>query len=777
MAMGNMISPGVYTRIIDLSEYLADIPGTVGFLPILSRRGPDNKLQFVSSKEQFINMYGDPNILDYGKYYGQGPYVAWQHLNSSSHLYVLRALPDDATYAHLIIGMQKGYDIVDADYSSSTDSQSFEKLEMVAIHCTGENRYYYEKNEAGDGYNKNGFTTPSINHVRELDTLLSLEATSGTGADTIYGPDSYMTTDIIDGEVENTYDASQSEADALGDMSLGTGGLGERNGFLMYFRTIGRGSSYNDFSIRLGRHANPEMFGVYILDIYEVQPDGDKMIVESFNVSFDVNMVDDAGESLFIEDVVNKFSANILCKVNRNALRKLEEFKVNYYRNDPTLPEDVAALDGYTEVDVNGEYTNNGYKASKIEYAKMDYDYATSMLEEAIGALELARDLDSSTSEETTTRNDAITAAITLVSEARNDADVTKNILEDAYLLDIMDMGEADSSISQIDSWTLDEGSEGSLVYLDQNTGRTIVSTDIADKCLSEAYLGLLERPDNPVNSVGTWKRQFVDEVYDLDWIYFSLVYDAGYPVNVKTSAFKLCDEIRRDCMLVTDCGDNIDYDDVENFVGGNINSVGALSMNSRYAARYEPYSKVYDVFTGRDLWLSPVYHMAQTIPLNDRLYEIWSASAGFNRGTLTSIKELRWSAKLGERDKLYLNQVNPIVHFPQGYTIWGNLTTQKRPTALQDINCMRLVLYVKRALEQYCKYFIFEFNDNNTHAQIKAGILPFLDRIKAKRGLVSYSVDVGATDYEFKNKICHVNVTLTPMKVIEKIELNLFIK
>jgi hypothetical protein len=89
----------------------------------------------------------------------------------------------------------------------------------------------------------------------------------------------------------------------------------------------------------------------------------------------------------------------------------------------------------------------------------------------------------------------------------------------------------------------------------------------------------------------------------------------------------------------------------------------------------------------------------------------------------------------------------------------------------------MRLVLYIKRAIEQYCKYFIFEFNDAATHDQIKSGIIPFLDRIQARRGLVDYSVSVGATEYEFKTKVCHVDISLTPMKVIEKIELNLYVK
>jgi len=295
---------------------------------------------------------------------------------------------------------------------------------------------------------------------------------------------------------------------------------------------------------------------------------------------------------------------------------------------------------------------------------------------------------------------------------------------------------------------------------------------------LGEAYMGLLQKPDNEARSDGTWPLvAYVDEVFDLDWIYFSLVYDAGYDPDVKDAAKTLTDVYRRDCMLISDVGDNIEYQDVEDYVGGNPAMPSGRLWNSRYVARYEPYSRIYDVFTGRDLWITPVYHMAQIIPLNDKLYELWYAPAGFNRATIDSIKELRWSPKLGERDKLYLLQVNPIVHFPEGYTVWSQLTTQKRPTALQDVNCMRLVLYIKRALEQFCKYFIFEFNDAITHEQIKRGIIPFLDRIKARRGLVDYSVDVGADEYEFKNKICHVNVYLTPMKVIEKIELNLYVK
>jgi hypothetical protein len=559
-----------------------------------------------------------------------------------------------------------------------------------------------------------------------------------------------------------------------------TGGTGVPNGILMYFRTIGRGSSYNDFAIKISANPNHQLFGIYTLDIYETQSDGDRAITESFNIAFDPNMVDDTGESIFIEDVVNKFSKNIRVSVNRDALRELENYKMDFYKNDPTLPDYVTE---FTVLDENGQKTDLGYKATLIEFALMDYNYAVFMLNESLAALATARELPSSTQAEINTRNGAITLALSDVSVQRVALAQAKVILDAAYALDLMDFGDSDADTAGVQPWSLRQGSEGSLVYIDKTSGKTVVQPDEANQLLTQAYLGLLTKPDDPpkidpVTGNMSWPRtQYVDEVFDLDWVYFSLVYDAGYGVDVKNAALTLASIYRMDCMLISDCGDNVDFYGCQEWVGGDPSNPSGSPWNSKYAARYEPYSRVYDAFTGRDLWISPVYHMAQLIPLNDRLYEIWYASAGFNRATLDTVKELRWSAKLGERDNLYLLQVNPIVHFPQGYTVWGNLTTQKRPSALQDVNVMRLVLYIKRAIEQYCKYFIFEFNDDITHDAIKSGIIPFLDSIKARRGLVDFSVEVGATEWEFKNKICHVNITLTPMKVIEKIELNLFIK
>jgi hypothetical protein len=168
---------------------------------------------------------------------------------------------------------------------------------------------------------------------------------------------------------------------------------------------------------------------------------------------------------------------------------------------------------------------------------------------------------------------------------------------------------------------------------------------------------------------------------------------------------------------------------------------------------------------------------MSYLLPRNDNVAELWFAAAGFTRGAIDNIKELRYNPRLGQRDQMYLKQLNPIVQFSAGYVVWGQLTAQAKPSALQDVNIVRLVLYCKRALEQFCRFFIFEQNDAITWGQVGGAITEFLEVIKNKRGLDAYTVEVGATDYERKTKTFHVNIVLQPTRVVEKIELNFFIK
>jgi len=568
--MATNVSPGVYTKIIDLTAYLADIPGTIGFIPFFTRQGPDNQLTFITSLQELADTYGRPNINDFGRAFGQGYYIAWNHVSTSPSFYCLRCLPDDAAFSNLFVV-----------------------------------------------YNSDSTGSIEVTHATSQNSLLELETTLQQVIGTEYP--------------------------------------------LAVFYPVGRGDFYDDFAITIARSANlfknssvdgveaTPTEAVYDIDIWKTQSDGDDVIIESFEVTFDPNVVDEFGDSIFIEDVVNRYSKYIRVEINRESLN---EWMAN----------------GTVEVEVG-------------------------------------------------------------------------------------------DSVTPIH---LFHGSEGSIVNVDITTGRRTINSTVAIQTLSDGYSGLLT---NPITF------QLEDKVLDTDEIYFPLVYDGGYPTQVKNSIVSLVEDYRLDGVAILDNGDNVSV--AESIVSRNEDH----NFNTRYAALFDPYSKIYDVHTGRDVWFSPVYHMANLIPLNDKLYDIWYPTAGFRRATIATIKELRYNPKLSQRDQLYLKQINPIVKFSIGETVWGNLTTQKRPSILQNLSIMRMVLYIKRAIEQFLKFYVFEFNDPMSWNEMNNAIGPFLETIKEGRGLKSYSIEVGATEYEEKRKICHVDIILFPTGVIERIELNLYIK
>ncbi len=564
------VSPGVYTKIIDLSEYVANVPSTIGFLPIISDRGEDNKLIATNGRDFFVD-FGEPNIVYGGstaKKFSQGKYVAGSYMKESDNLYVIRVMSENATYSNLI---------------------------MAAETVGG----------------------------------------SGLGAD--------GTSDVtVDWDLSLT---TENDLDSL----IVTGNSDE---YMLLFYGVGRGDWYDGFELDISQHANPEKTGVYILDVRQLQeepdPDtgGDQFeIIESYEVSFDYRDVDDSGESMYVEDVVNRFSRYIRCKANKDTLLEADRWEGG--RADWSQP----------------------FRSGPKRFSG--------------GSMG--------------------------------------------------DLIDSDDSILESEGVSL----------------------------LTKAYTGWLKKTDG----------EYLTDVLDLDNIYFSIVLDAGYPSDVKRSGIYTLVQTRKDCIAVIDNGDNYTVDQAITA------REDEHTFNTRYMTLYEPYSKIFDAWTGRDIWITPVYHMANIIPYTENVAELWYAPAGFNRATVATIKELRFSPLQGERERLYLKQINPIVKFNVGYTVWGQLTTQKRPSALQDFNIMRLVLYIKRALEQFCKFYIFELNDKFTWAKVKNEIDSFLKVIQNKRGLYGYSVNVGATDYELKAKQFHVNIQLNPTRVVEQISLNFFIK
>ena len=645
------ISPGVYTRIIDLSNYVATQPSTVGFICALTEKGEDNTLKFVGSRAELISEFGEPNITTYGKNYGQGLYNAYNYLGESGSLYFLRCMSDDATYSNMRVDA-----ILRAADATATIAVTY---------------------------------VDSVNTKAEINTNLAVDA---------------------------------------------------NNNPICMLYPIGRGEYYNAISVVFTAHSNPLLDGVYTMDIYEKQSDGDDVIIESFEISFDPTAMDDTGDSMWIVYILQTYSSMLRADMTLLSEEYAPGYDIAIRKYDKSIGIVSLTLTGTASI------TDN-----KQDFTDWETDPATGNANFMV----IAKDA----------KGNKIWGWTGLASG--DDSETVA--IYDARDLDTASLGwngatavfDTDSEINYLvkksdpdiatafpgDPLPLKKGLDGAL----KNASGDLVTSE-ATSLLANGYAGTID-----------------DNVLDYENVYFTLVFDCGYPSSVKTQLSTLV-QTRRDCVAILDNGDNASY--TAAMLARNNDNV----FNNYFCALYEEFNKVYDIFTGQDVWFSPIYHMSYLLPRNDNVAEVWFAAAGFNRAAIDTIKELRFNPRLGQRDQMYLKQLNPIVKFNPGYTVWGQLTTQAKASALQDLNIVRLVLYCKRALEEYCRYFIFEMNDAITWSQVSGDIVEFLEDVKKRRGLYDYNVSVGASDYEIKKKTFHVNVTLNPTRVVEKIELNFFI-
>ena len=644
------ISPGVYTKIIDLSTYVQAVPATTGLISFLSVKGRDNQLVKKSSRSDYISEFGEPDITDYTKNYGLGPYIAYNFLGESGSLYCCRALPSNATYSNIRI---------DANESDSTTTLSFSY----------------------------------ISSATSLSVLETNMAQDGT-----------------------TYP-------------------------ICCLYPIGRGDYYNGISVKLTQQSNPMYYGVYILDIYERQSDETDQIIESFEISFDPTAVDLAGASIYINEILENYSSVLRAEQGTAGYNLCTRV---YDKNQGDI--DVIETAGSATISDNkqdfSQWQTNP-ETGTANYVVIAKDQRGNELWGWLGA-----------SSGVTNGTINVFSSKNLTGATQSWIGSTTNFDSGGEITYQVRKSYVNMATALSDATPLSKGSVGTLVV-----GGNL-NTTVATQILAQAYTGLLT---NPMTSVTE------ESVLDTESYYFNVVWDAGYPTDVKTAINTLC-TTRRDCIGIIDNSDN---STVANELTDRTNS---HTYNNYYMSLFCNFNKVYDNFTGQDMWVSPTWHASYLLPRNDSVREVWAGFVGFPGGTLDGIKELRYNPTLSDRDDMYLKQLNPIVKFAQGYVFWGQLTSQSKPSSLQDLNVVRMILYVKKALEQYCRYFIFELNDAETWDRVASDITLFLEDIKRRRGLYSYGVEVGATDYELKTKQFHVNIELQPMKLVEKINLNFFI-
>ena len=280
----------------------------------------------------------------------------------------------------------------------------------------------------------------------------------------------------------------------------------------------------------------------------------------------------------------------------------------------------------------------------------------------------------------------------------------------------------------------------------------------------------------NPARSTGIFSFQN-PEVFDI-----TLLATPGFSSGpIIAQSLAMC-EGRGDCLYLVDPPFGLRPQQVVDWHNGMLFSDLNAALNSSYGALYWSWVEIFDQFNGGTIFVPPSGHVSAIYARTAREAESWFAPAGLNRGRLLTALNLEFNPTQGERDLLYgfNNAVNPLVNFPQdGITIFGQRTLQRKDSALDRVNVRMLLIALKKGLIPLLRNFLFEPNDLVLWRQVRNSIRPFLEDIKARRGITAFDVIVDErnnTPIRRDRNELWVSVLIKPTRAVEFIVLNLVI-
>lgn len=201
--------------------------------------------------------------------------------------------------------------------------------------------------------------------------------------------------------------------------------------------------------------------------------------------------------------------------------------------------------------------------------------------------------------------------------------------------------------------------------------------------------------------------------------------------------------------------------------------------INSSYVAIYANIAKVADMATNRQVWVPFSGFAAAAMANTDTNFYPWFAPAGFTRGVVTGITDLGFFPKQKQRDQLYKLSLNPVVFFPnEGFVIFGQKTSLKRPSAFDRVNVRRLFLYLEVQTKNTVRYFVFEPNTLFTRTNVKNVLSPIFDLAKNTQGVYDYLIICdernNTPDVIDQNELV-VDIYLKPVRAAEFILVNFY--
>lgn len=191
-------------------------------------------------------------------------------------------------------------------------------------------------------------------------------------------------------------------------------------------------------------------------------------------------------------------------------------------------------------------------------------------------------------------------------------------------------------------------------------------------------------------------------------------------------------------------------------------NGTGAYShaaFNSSYGSMSFGRPLVRSAKTNSKIDISTIGDVFGVHAYSDKKAEVWFAPAGLQRGRIPNTLGVHYNVgtpgRDAELDGLSNNQINAIVNFPdEGTVLWDELTLQRTPSALQSLHVRRLLIFMRKALKQVNRIWLFEPNDPTTWRLIYNLIKPWMEDLQSRRAFYDHEVQCDQDARNIKDAI-----------------------
>lgn len=236
----------------------------------------------------------------------------------------------------------------------------------------------------------------------------------------------------------------------------------------------------------------------------------------------------------------------------------------------------------------------------------------------------------------------------------------------------------------------------------------------------------------------------------------FNLILCPGY-FELAEEMIALSNDVKEEALVICDTPVYLNPEQTAQW------ALSSERQSKNSIAYYYPWALQSNV-DGRNVLGAPSGVALRTYAFSDDQAYVWMAPAGANRGLTFNVAKVGYvtgdlgtattfiesNLNEGQRENLYEynKNINPIVFFPgRGILVWGQKTSAPVASALDRVNVVRGVMYLRRTLRKGAMPFVFEPNDQITRDNLKTAADSVMNDMLTKRGLTDFASYCDATN------------------------------